>query len=127
MLIAPDVDNNAGMKRGDLAVLLRAGGGQEICQRGATFASVVAAQCNATAVGQADIALFQSKNKDSAHRARLVTAGIPCVDPLFLAEWVTRPWADLKGFFEPDQQAPPHLQELMSQRSITQAAMSQSI
>lgn len=127
VLIAPGADEGAGLRAGDLAVLVLAGDGAVLAQRGASFSSLVASQCNANAAGKADVAIFHPNGKHAQEKAKLRKAGIPCMNPIFLIEWVTHPWSDLKPHFAAQDKIPPSLLSLMEQRSIAQAAMSQSI
>ncbi|KAK9841530.1 hypothetical protein WJX74_007297 [Apatococcus lobatus] len=127
VLIAPGADEEANLRAGDLAMLVLAGGGTVLAQRGASFSSLVASQCNAGAAGQAGVAIFQPSGKHAQDKARLRRAGIPCMQPLFLIEWVTHPWSDLKSHFAAQDKIPARLLSLMEQRSIAQAAMSPSI
>ncbi len=126
VLIAPDSDEKTGLKPAELAGLVKAGGGQCVTQRG-QFSSLVSAQSKVNASAPADIALFHPESKYKQDRARLRKAGVPCLDPIFLAEWVTCPWMDLTTFFDSGAEIRARLAELMSQRSIGQAAMSQSM
>ena len=127
VLIAPGADEGANLRSGDLAMLVLAGGGKVLAERRASLSSLVASQCKAGAAGKAGVAIFHPTGKHAQERARLRLAGILCLEPLFLVEWVTHPWSDLKSHLDGQGKIPAQLLSLMEQRCIAQAAMSQSI
>lgn len=128
VLLAPDADDGAGLKPGDLATLVLAGGGRCVAQRGVPFSSLAALLCSADAAARPDVAIFNPEGKHAHERTRLRRAGVPCLGPLFLVEWVTHPWANLaSSHFGGNVEVPARLLSLMMQRSVALAAMSQSI
>ena len=117
VLIAPCADESMGLQPGDVALMVRAGDGKVVTQRNASFTALATAQGMLSSADRADVALFSPDTKHTQARAKLCRTGIPCINPLFIVEWVTCPWKDVADAHDPDGELPEQLLRLMRQRS----------